>query len=256
MSGRPSPDHRARERQDDGGAPRRVRAADILRPAFKRFMWHAYDHLGLLVLANLLWVTLCLPVITAPAATAGLFLLARRIANGEPASIADMLTGFREQFLPALKVGFATLVVVLLLWINVDFYSHLGGWATLPGMLLAAVMIWGAAFVLLMHVHLHPLIADGDTGLPTLLRKSSLLVLDNIGYSVGIAVQALLVAFLCAITGAGLFLALGSFVALLLSCGHRELLKRYFPDSEEASEPEETRGWRDFWRPWETRRRT
>ena len=254
MAASSSPDQ-GNSSREDGGAPRRVRAADILGPAFRRFVWHAYDNLGRLVLANLLWLVLCLPVVTAPAATAGLFLMARRIANGEPASVRDVLTGFRAHFLPSLKVGSMTLLVILLLWVNIDFYSHLGGWATLPGMLLAAAMIWAAAFLALMHVHIHPLIAGGDAGLRTIVRKSALLALDNVGYSVGIAVQALLVTFICVITGAGLVLALGSFLALLLSCGHRELLKRYFPDSDEASEPDETRGWRDFWRPWESRRR-
>ena len=232
-----------------------MRAAEILRPTFKRFMWHAYDHLGLLVVANLLWLALCVPVITAPAATAGLFALARRITDGEHVSLADFFLGFRADFLPALKVGSFTLAAVLLLWVNVDFYSHLGGWATLPGMLLAAVMIWAGAFLLLMHVHAHALIARGDVALRTVLRKSALLVLDNIGYSVGVSIQALSVAVISLVTGAGAVLVLGSFVALLLSCGHRELLKRYFPDSPEAIEPDETRGWTDVWRPWESRRR-
>ncbi|MCK4680021.1 hypothetical protein KAT82_02780, partial [bacterium] len=61
--------------RDGGGRPgskrnpppldRRTRAADLLRPAFKRAVWSTYDHIGLLVLANLLWVVLCLPVVTA-----------------------------------------------------------------------------------------------------------------------------------------------------------------------------------------------
>lgn len=248
------------ERSDSHGHPGNgsvgpIRAADILRNSFKRFIWHGYDNLGLLVAANLLWLLLCLPIVTAPAATAGLFNLAKKIADGEKVAFSDFTRGFRAHLVPATKVGSVTLLIVFLVWVNIDFYSHLEGWATIPGMMLAAIMVWISVFLLLMHAHIHPLIAGGDHSLRKLLRKSALLTLDNPGYSVGITVQAVSVGVICILTGAGLVLALGSFVSLLLSTGHRELLKKYFPDSAEAAEPEETRGWRDVWRPWETSRR-
>jgi len=248
----PGDSRRPRIHQPTGhGGPRPTRTADILRPTFGRFLWNAYDHIGLLVLANLLWVALCLPVLTAPAATAGLFFLARKIANGEEAHLRDLLAGFRRDLLPASKAGAFTLIAGFVLWVAVDFYSHLGGWARLPGMLLAGALIWADLFLLLMHAHLHPLIADGERTLRKTLRKAALLTLDNVGYTVGVAVQALLVALLCLLTGAGLILILGSALAVLLATGHRELLKRYFPDSPEAQEPEDTRRWRDVLRPWE-----
>ena len=231
-------------------APRPPRAADILRPTFRRFVWNAYDHLGLLVLANLIWVALCLPVVTAPAATAALFHLGRRIADGEGAAVSDYFAGFKQHFAPSLKAAAFTLTATAVVWVNVDFYSRLGGRAAVPGMLLAAVILWVGAFAALMHVHLLPLIVQGERSLRTALRKSALLVLDNLAFTVGIAVQTLSVAILCVLTGAGLVLALGSFLALLLATGHRELLKKYSPDAPEASEPEETRTFRDLLKPW------
>lgn len=228
-----------------------VSAADILRPTFKRFLWNSYDHLGLLVVANLLWLALCLPVITAPAATAGLFHLARKIADHERATVGDFLEGFREHFFPALRAGALTLATAVILWVNIDFYSHLGGRAAVPGMLLAAAMIWIGAFLVLIHAHLFPLIVQGERSTRAAFKKSALLTLDNPGFTIGITVQALSVAALCGITGAGLVLALGSLLAVLLTTGHRELLKKYFPDSEAAREPEETRTLRDAIRPWE-----
>lgn len=242
--------NRRRGRARGPKAPRRPRAADILRPTFRRFIWNAYDHLGLLVLSNLIWIALCLPVVTAPAATAALFHLGRRIADGERATVSDYFAGFREHFVPSLKVAAFTLAAAIAVWVNVDFYSRLGGRAALPGMLLAAVILWIGAFVVLTHVHLLPLIAHGERGLRNALRKSALLVLDNPGFSIGIAVQAISVAVLCLVTGAGLVLALGSFLALLLATGHRELLKKYSPDSSEASESEESRTLRDLVKPW------
>lgn len=230
--------------------PRRIRAADLLRPAFKRAIWNTYDHIGLLVLANLTWLALCLPVVTAPAATAGLFHLANRISRGEEVALRDIFVGFRLHFVPALKVGVFDLAALLILWVNVDFYSHLGGPVSIPGMVLAGAMIWLGVFVLLMHAHIYPLLVDGETSFKQLLRKSALLTLDNLLFTVGITVQALSLSVLCVVTGAGLVLINGSVVAVLLVAGHQELRRKYH-SWEPAPDPE-TRSWRDLWRPWES----
>ncbi len=118
--GRPAPSRNA-------AGPKRARAADILRPTFKRFFWHTYDHLGTLIAANVLWLVVCLGVVTAPAATAGLFYLARRIAAEEDAHISDFWVGFRRDFVPSLKLGAFTLAVAALFWFNADFYGRLRG---------------------------------------------------------------------------------------------------------------------------------
>jgi len=241
-------------RRDDKRPPperaRKVRTADLLRPAFRRAIWSTYDYIGLLVLGNLLWLALCVPVVTAPAATAGLFHMARRIARGDEVSLRDFFTGFRTHFLAALKVGIVDLAAILVLWINVDFYSHLRGAATIPGMVLAAAMVWVAAFFWLMHVHLYALLVNGDRSLRQLLRKSALLTLDNLGFTVGIAFQALSLSVLCVVTGAGLVLINASAVAVLLVSGHDEVRRRYH--SWEDPPPPETRTFRDLWRPWES----
>jgi len=231
---------------------RRPRAADLLRPAFKRSIWSTYDHIGLLVLANLLWVVLCLPVVTAPAATAGLFHLAREVARGKSPSLRDFFVGFRTRFLPAFKVGLVELAALLVLWVNIDFYSHMRGGAVIPGMILAAAMVWVAAFFLLMHAHLYPLLVGGESSLRQLLRKSALLTLDNLAFTAGITFQALSLSVLCVVTGAGLVLINASAVAVLLTTGHRELLRKYSDDPESSPELPETRTLRSLWRPWES----
>jgi len=248
-TGRPE-SHRGSE------SPRRARAADVLGPSFKRFFWHAYDHLGTLILANLLWLVLCLGVVTAPAATAGLFRLATRIAADEPATLSDFWKGFRMDFAPALKVGAFTAAAAVAVWFNFGFYSGLSGPLAFAGAAIAAILIWAAAFLLLMHAHLHPLVARGDRSLRSLLRKSALLTMDRPGFTIGVTLQALVLSSLFVVSGAGLVLVLGSFIALLLSTAHRELLKSYFPESPEAQEPPETRTLRDLLRPWESQRRS
>lgn len=246
--------HGRPESARDGAGPKRTRAADVLRPTFKRFFWHTYDHLGTLIVANVLWLIVCLGVVTAPAATAGLFYLARRVAAEEDARISDFWLGFRRDFLPSLKISAFTLAVAAVIWFNTDFYGHLRGGLAVGGTALATLLIWSAAFLLLMHAHLHALVAGGERSLRRLLKKSALLVLDNPGFSVGITLQALVLAAVCLITGVGLPLILASLHATLLATGHRELLKKYFPDSPEAQEAQETRTLRDLWRPWDSQK--
>jgi hypothetical protein len=235
-----------------GGNPQSDRrfAQLALYTAFKRFFWLLYDHIGLIILANLLWLVLSLGVVTAPAATAGLAVLAARIAAGENASLRDLLRGFREHFVPSLKVGLFDALVILVLWVNVDFYSHLSGRAALPGFLLAGLLVWGAAFWLLIHVHVYPLMIDGERGLRRLLRTSALLTLDNLSFTIGLALQSLMLVTLCVLTGVGLIVLLTSMLTLLHAAGHRELLRKYRDDV--APDAPETRTWRHLWRPWET----
>jgi hypothetical protein len=103
-----------------------------------------------------------------------------------------------------------------------------------------------------MHVHLFPLLVAGERRLRTLLRKSALLTLDNLGFTIGIAVQSLALTALCVVTGAGLVLINGSALAMLLTTGHHELLRKYSDDPSLPPEMIENRSFRDLWRPWES----
>ncbi len=236
-------------------SPRRPRAADLLAPAFRTALWRVYDHLGLLIVLNLIWLVLLVPVVTAPAATAALFDVARRLARRETVSAATYFRSFRRLFPSALILGLFSAFTAFVLWIAVDFYSHLGGAMRYPGFLLAALLVWLGVFVALMHAHLFPVLVHGDRRLPVVLKKSALLTLDNLAFSLGILVQTAALAALCVVTGAGLVLIGGSLVAVLLVSGHRELLRKYRPDDPSLEEVKETRTWRDLWRPWESRAR-
>jgi uncharacterized membrane protein YesL len=224
-------------------------AADLLRPAFRQFFWLSYDHIGLLILANLLWILLSLPIVTAPAATAGLFHLTAKIARREDPSLRDLIGGFRLFFKPASLIGLVDAAIAVILWINVDFYSHLGGHASIPGMLFAGLIVWATAFWVLIHAHLFPLLISGERSVRSLFRKSAVLTLHNPAFTVGITVQNISVTVICAMTGIGLLAIAGALTAVLLTTGHRSLLSRYDPGS--APPPPDQRGWTDLWRPWE-----
>ena len=67
-----------------------------------RLFWR---HLGMLVVANILWLLLSLPIVTWPAATAGLFYLVRRVVQEElegtprEARLGDFWDGFQQYWL-------------------------------------------------------------------------------------------------------------------------------------------------------------
>ena len=78
--------------------------------------------MGLLFAANLLWLGLSLLVVTWPAATAGLFYLARRLAEEEltadpqPAVIGDFWAGFRMYWRRSSVLAIGDLLAWWRLW--------------------------------------------------------------------------------------------------------------------------------------------
>jgi uncharacterized membrane protein YesL len=83
-----------------------------------RFIAGASDHLGL----SLLWLAGCLPLVTAPVATAALFEVVRRRRGGEePAIVRAYLSAYRAHLPTALLIGY--------------------GWAGLGGVLGADLLI-------------------------------------------------------------------------------------------------------------------
>ena len=234
----------------------RPQAGHLLAPAFRRALWQTYDHLGILILLNLIWLALLLPVVTAPAATAALFDSARRIARREDVGVRAYFRSFRGLFLPSLLLGLFSAASAFILWVGIDFYSHLGGPMRYPGFLLAALLVWLAVLIALAHVHLMPLLVHGERRFLPMLRKGALLALDNLAFSIGLFIQTAALLALCVLTGAGLLLIAGSLAALLLTSAHRELLRTYRPHDRDLEDEPETRTWRDLWRPWESKARS
>ena len=92
-----------------------------------RLLWR---RVGLLLLANLLWLGMSLLVVTWPAATAGLFQLARRVAEEEltadpqPATIDDFWAGFRRHWRRGSILAIGDLAALGLIVLALRFYSE------------------------------------------------------------------------------------------------------------------------------------
>src|SRR4051794_9020817 len=92
-----------------------------------RVVWRGlgqFEHYSwLYVLMNILTIALSIPIITAPAAYAGLCHLSHTAQTGITASASDYWEGFRRQLGRGIIVGIVNAAVVVILWRNFIFYA-------------------------------------------------------------------------------------------------------------------------------------
>lgn len=245
----------------------------------KRFFWTAYDHLGGLVLLNLLWDLLSLPWILAGAGLVGLGLSMRAdpaapgvgicvVAAGElvffaPPSVLLFLAGARwargeeietrvlcrelpRYALRAQALGLVVAAVTVILLVNAAFYLRWQGWV---GLGLAGLMVWLLVVVGLTAPYIFPVLVTQDRGVRQTLRHSFLMALDNLALSAGLLASTLVAVAVGVGSGIGLFVGILAALALWLSVCFRGLLSRY---TGQALPEEPPRRWRDLLRPWES----
>jgi uncharacterized membrane protein YesL len=243
-----------------------------------RFLWCAYDHLGGLVVLNLLWALLALPWLAAAVwllglgsslsgawAAAGrvgivllaaelvlvspptvlLFLAAARWARGEPATVRRLLGRLPRFCLRAQLLGLALVAVSLLLMVNAVFYLHWRGWV---GLGLAGLMLWLLVVVGLIAPYILPVLVTQDVGVWRTLRLSAQLALGNLGRSAVLLAAVLSSGLIGVCSGVGLVAGGLAALALWVSIYFRQLVARYTGQPVPEEPP---RRWRELVRPWE-----
>ncbi|GMA61093.1 DUF624 domain-containing protein [Alicyclobacillus fastidiosus] len=116
---------------------------------------------------NVLFLAFCIPVVTIPAATAGLFAVARKIVyEKEPFILREFMRGFRKNFKQSLIVGLVTLIVAVFLWMDYRA-THL----VLGGLLMC---VWAVAMfiVLAIFVNVYPLMVHMHLTIKHILLNS------------------------------------------------------------------------------------
>src|SRR5258707_2179475 len=92
-----------------------------------RVVWlgiQQFEHYGwLYVLMNILAVALSIPIITAPAAYAGLCHLSHTAQTGITASASDFWEGFRANLGRGILVAIANIAIVVILWRNFLYFG-------------------------------------------------------------------------------------------------------------------------------------
>jgi uncharacterized membrane protein YesL len=92
---------------------------------------------------NVLWFLCCLPVVTAPPATAALYITARHIHARRQVGWRDFLRTLAESIAVGWRWALVNLVAFFVILANLSFYANI---QTTAGLLLA-VLWWGIAFI-------------------------------------------------------------------------------------------------------------
>lgn len=133
-----------------------------------------YDILNIIIV-NVLWVLLSLPIITAPGAMAGLFYTTNRLAKNESISARTFFDGFRKYFWASWRWTLMNMIVFLAIYMNYDYYLIAEGpnakW--LVGIVIGFGMIW-----IMLQLFIFPLLIEQrEKSLLDAVRNSILLFL-------------------------------------------------------------------------------
>jgi hypothetical protein len=217
----------------------------------------AYDHLGFVLLSSLLWFSLasllalggaglvsqvasgwsfgalllaalggavCAAIGTGPL-TAAIVWHTRRIVIHDDPHWWELLTAvphfWRRGLALALVQGLVTLVLIL----DAGYFlaQEKAMWRPVGMLFLYPLLFWWATTLLQWPLAMERV----EESLWQVIKKSALLLLDNLGYMTVLAVVVALLAALCLLTRFGLVLAWAGLLAFLQMAALRELLPKY-----------------------------
>ncbi len=178
-----------------------------------------YRRLGIFLGANVLWILTSLPIVTLPAATAGLFYVVSRVIADErdleleEATISDFWVGFRGYWQSFSWLTFFNLVIFLLLGYSAVFYwrSSVEPLSWLVGPLIILFVTFSA-----MQLYVFPLrlVYQADSTW-NIFRRAFFLVLSRPMDSILLVIWQLMLTVVCFALGGPVLFLLFSALALL-----------------------------------------
>jgi uncharacterized membrane protein YesL len=211
--------------------------------------------LGIMVTAAGIQQLLLSPV------SAALWAVTAHWAHGRAAPVSAFFPALRRFFGRALVLWLGFTLVALLLGLNAYFYKNVLPDIPLLGAFVSGIMVWIYLFASLVQIYVLSFLVQEDGSLKRTVRRSLLVMFDNFLYTfvLGFLMSVVLAAGLVSLAGL-LFLAV-SLTGVIANTGLREVMKRYQPRAAQTAAGdaggdrragEETRGWRDLWKPWES----
>ncbi len=245
----------------------------------RHFFLTLYDHLGRVVLYNLLWAVTVMPWIAVGSAvtwgaasiagtlgysflvTLGFLAAAGLILFSLPTMFVVAATydwarggqgGLREAWVLTRRLawraqagGLLMTTVITLLLGNALFYQSWAGWL---GLALSGTMLWLAVAATLMALLLFPVLVDNpEVSMHQALRQCAFLVLGNVRHAAVLGLAAGLCLIIGLASGAGLVLGAVSALALVTNLGLMAIMQRHGGRSLER----DPRSLRDLLRPWQ-----
>lgn len=133
---------------------------------------------GGFVMVNILWALLCIPLVTIPAATAGLFAYMSRRTRGHQVDVfSAFFGGMRAHWLPATLIGVVDFVVGGLVVLNTSIFAHMDMTGDPLAFLSRSVTLFAAFALVMVNLYAWPLLVllDGLSAKQVLLSSVRLI---------------------------------------------------------------------------------
>lgn len=161
-----------------------------------------------------------------------------RIVRGDPVAVRDVITGIRPWLVAGVVFFLAEVFLTTLLVANVRFYfSSTVGILGRPVNALAQEirvgqligLLWLSPLTLwaLMQLYLAALVVEQGVSIGRALRRAAILVLDNILFTLGLAIIVAVLLGLLVLSGVGMIALLGGSLSVLTANASHTLLARY-----------------------------
>lgn len=197
--------------------------------------FHILDKISLLILGNLLWVALSLPIVTMPMATIGLFsALSPWVRGKDHDFFKSFFSGMKESWGKSIVIMLLNAVTLALVILNLFILSAMDS-LTIVGIFSGVVSLAVASFVGLLNLYIWPLMVMFDNSLKNLLALSIKLAFSHLAWSMFLLI--VLVGFL------GLLFLLPAIITPLISVsicvlwinwGTWRIMRRYIDKNELA----------------------
>lgn len=149
-------------------------------------LWEQLDRWGIFILANLLWVALAIPLITLPAATAGLFATMSRWTRGKPPELfQEFFGGMRRYWLTSTLLVLLDVAIGGLLVFNLSVFPMMD-LANPVTFLSRTVTLFAALILVLVNLYAWPLLVVLEMPIRPLLAASLKLAMMHPLASIGI----------------------------------------------------------------------
>lgn len=184
-------------------------ALSVVAAAFR----HWWNGFLLLILFNIVWLLLQLPIVTGPPATAAMYCIARRMVDGDLVEPRHGSQALRQMAIPGLKWGAVNLLVVAAVttnfWAYRDYFGT--GWTILR-------IGWGTVGLgwFVVNLFYWPFwLSQKDRSMKTTFRNSALFVARRPALGLSISLISALLIVVGILTTLPLASALMSWVALI-----------------------------------------
>lgn len=206
-----------------------------LYSVYRRAITHINLNGYIYIWANLLWIALSLPLITAPAAWAGLVHFSHTAQTRKRVNLSDFWDGFTANFWRGVVIGLITLCIIIVNVTNLLAYS-----TETDALTIVFRIVWVSAVLFWLSIQLYFWQILEEMESPTLiggLRNAALMVIQNPMFTVGIWIGIVVLAILSTVFFPAWMLLTGSSFAILTTTAVLDRLRAAGYENPEHQHP-------------------